>query len=91
MNRIPLTVQEISLSLARARKETTKRLDQKGFGAFASSHEILGVLDEEFDEFREAVHDASEGANGRRVDELYDIAVACIIGAASIKAGRTDW
>lgn len=89
MKRIDLTSGEIAIALKRLRGEVNRRLGQKGRGAFASSHEILGVLDEEYAEYLEAVHDNLDP--NKRMDELYDIAVACIIGAASIGAGHTDW
>tara|TARA_R110000824_G_scaffold63333_5_gene166676 strand:+ start:441 stop:716 length:276 start_codon:yes stop_codon:yes gene_type:complete len=63
-------------------------LKKRGYGGFASRHEILGILDEEKLEFTEAVH--SEGI-GRVKSELLDIAVADIWGAASIDAETVDW
>ena len=64
------------------------RLKQKGFGALASTHEILGVVQEEVYELLLAVKDN----NIQDVmKELEDIAVACIVGIASIKNGSMDW
>lgn len=60
------------------------RLGQKGYGAFASSHEILGQIVQETAEFTEAVH-KKEPIN-RKIQELEDIAVAAIFGIASILA-----
>ena len=60
-------------------------LQKKGYGAFASSHEILGVLVEEEAEFEEAFSESVD----RVVDELYDIAVVAIFGFASIS--YLDW
>jgi NTP pyrophosphatase (non-canonical NTP hydrolase) len=58
----------------------TRRLREKGDGAYASEHETYGIIAEEFDELRDAMR-ANDPANFR--EELVDIAVACIIGMAS--------
>lgn len=65
------------------------RLNQKGRGSFASSHEILGILIEEMTEFTEEVHKNS--SSDELVKELLDIAVAAVWGIASIESGGTDW
>jgi len=65
------------------------RLNQKGTGTFASSHEVLGVVCEEFRELEDAVQ-GKEGL-GNIKDELLDIAVACVFGAACIDAGGLEW
>ena len=62
----------------------TKRLMEKGFGSFASSHEILGILDEEYDEMRDEVR--ANDIEGLR-NELIDIAVAAQFAIACIDHG----
>ena len=58
-----------------------KRLHQKGSGVFASPHEALGIITEEYFELIEAV---KSNEDARVLDELADIAVGCLIGMASI-------
>lgn len=64
------------------------RLEEKGYGTYASSHEISGVMDEEIDEMKEAVH---ENDQQHLRKELVDIAVGAIWGIVSIDAEGLDW
>ena len=68
--------------------ELNRRLEEKGKGIFVSLHEILGVIDEEHDEFKDAVHD---NTHGEAYKELLDIAVGAVFGALSIRSGEMDW
>jgi len=52
----------------------------KGYHAAISLHEILGVIDEELDEFKKAVHDNDDK---QAIDELYDIMIAAMWGINS--------
>lgn len=65
------------------------RIEEKGRGAFVSSHEILGILTEEMTEFTEAVH--AKSSDEEKIAELTDIAVAALIGITSIRCGGTQW
>lgn len=64
------------------------RAAQKGMGAMASSHEILGILSEEMQEYLDEV--TANRPDGH-IRELTDIAVAAIFGIASIESGGVDW
>ena len=64
------------------------RMKEKGRGAFVSSHEIMGIVSEEYDEMKEAVQ---ENDHNKLFDELADIAVGSIKGMASMQAGELDW
>lgn len=64
------------------------RLREKGCGAWVSSHEILGVLTEEYQEVTDAVH---SGTVLEIRHELIDIAVACVFGISCIDAEALDW
>lgn len=56
------------------------RLNKKGKGDYIGTHETYGIIAEEFYELMIAMH----GNNARDfVEELLDIAVACVIGMAS--------
>lgn len=70
-----------------------EKIKEKGDGAFGSRHEILGVLLEEFDEFREAVRlrGNSKDVLDQLEAELKDIAVAAIWEIASIQTRKVDW
>jgi hypothetical protein len=57
------------------------RLTQTGRDGFISPHEILGIVDEEYNELRDAVR--SDEPSAVRL-ELIDVAVAAIFGLASM-------
>ena len=78
---------EISRAIDELQVQLRYRLKQHGTGAYASSHEVAGVLDEEVQEFKESLH-----ANDRPAqrDELMDIAVVCIFGWASLPVVYDD-
>ena len=64
------------------------RLAMKGYGFFASIHEISGVIDEEVREFKDEVH---ADDHNRIIEELKDIAVGAIFSIACIEAKTIDW
>ena len=64
------------------------RMIEKGDQAFVSSHEVLGIVTEEFDELKDAVHSNVQPAVRR---ELMDIAVGAIFGIACIDEDTLDW
>lgn len=61
----------------------TKRLVSKGRMGFISIHEILGAVEEEMDELKDAVRSDDRT---QVVDELLDVAIGCVFGVASILA-----
>lgn len=65
------------------RDQVARRLTEKGDGACASIHEAWGVLDEEVQEFKEAVQQ-KDRLNARA--ELLDIVVAALWALASLEA-----
>lgn len=69
-------------------KRLDETLQKKGFGTFASSHEVLGVITEEYHELVGA-----QKANDLQAirHELYDIAVGCLFAIACIEQGELDW
>jgi len=86
--RLKISEQQVSDATGLVRSWLSKRLKEKGYGAFVSRHEILGFLTEEYTEVVEAVHSKpTEDLQG----ELIDIAVGCIFGIACIEAGALDW
>ena len=71
-------VRDVLLSLDRHIKT---RIERHGDDAYAGPHEALGHATEEYHELIEAVHDNDRAAVKA---ELIDLAVACVIGVASL-------
>jgi len=84
-----LTHGDLHLAVRSIEEKLWYRAEQKGFGTMASSHEILGIIEEEVHEFKIEVH--GKTAQHLKIEELKDIAVAAIFGIASIKSGGVDW
>ena len=64
------------------------RLNQKGYGTFSSTHEVLGMITEEYYELIEAV---KSNKMSDVKDELEDIAVGCLFAIACINNGSLEW
>lgn len=81
----PLQIEETLKVLSQSISEAIER---KGAGALVSSHEIAGIVSEEYLEMMEALrknnHDILRS-------ELLDIAVGAVFGVACIDAGALDW
>ena len=84
-----LTEQQLDEAICSVAEKTAFRAGQKGYGVMTSSHEILGIIDEEVYEYRVEVH--AKAATRLKIEELKDIAVAAIWGIASIESGGVDW
>lgn len=83
-----ITQEQVNEGLTDFRKKMTIRLEQKGMGTLASSHEILGIINEEVYEMEMAVHKNDlEGLQ----EELLDIAVGAIFGYICLKNKTVDW
>lgn len=90
MARFQLTDKDFDYAITRVSKKLMERLSYKGRGIFVSSHEILGILTEEYLEYENEVH-VGAGAIKNQSKELVDIAVACLVGIASMHTGEMDW
>lgn len=88
-NRQQLQLDDLIGALDEVEEKLRFRANQKGLGTMASTHEILGIIEDEVQEYRDEVHAKSEGE--KKIEELKDIAVAAIFGIASIKSGGIDW
>ncbi len=90
MNRVRTQVDTVwtDEALDLVRKKMVGRLEEKGRGTYASIHEVLGILAEEYYELTVAVKN-----NDQRnvVEELKDLAVGCLFGIACIEGGFVDW
>lgn len=87
--RTELTVTAIESALEECTKKLFWRLKQKGRWCFVSNHEIFGVIVQETSEYETAIHERI--SPDAKIEELYDIAVAALLGAASIKSNGCDW
>jgi hypothetical protein len=84
-----VTGAEVEKGVQALRDKIYMRLEQKGYGAHASCHEVLGIITEEYKEYIDAVH--LNASDEEKIEELLDIAVACVFGAVSIATGKVDW
>src|SRR5574338_886255 len=85
MQRLSLTMELLQQATEAVIKRLGEILDEHGLNAYASPHEIMGLLEEEYElEFKQAVkaNDPEQAA-----DELLDIAAVAIKGLASMVAG----
>ena len=95
INRPDITETDINAVFLDLQRKTAFRLNEKGTGIIISRHEMLGLIEEEMHELREAVRSGSlEIFSHERLlsveDELIDIAVAAIVSLASIKTGKVE-
>jgi NTP pyrophosphatase (non-canonical NTP hydrolase) len=88
MDRTQLTDEQIMKAVNKTVEKLKFRLKQKGYGTFASKHEILGVITEEYKEFVDAVH--SKNYEEMKT-EIVDLAVGCIFGLACFEEETIDW
>lgn len=86
--RPPVSIVAVEKAVSVIVAAMSSRLDEKGPGAWQSSHELLGVITEEFHELQHAV----ERNNHEDVAaECVDIAVAAIFALACAEAGELQW
>lgn len=88
MSRTELTADDINIAIGKLQKEVARRLNEKGKESFASRHEILGVIAEEYHELIDAV---TSKPSSDVEDELFDLAAGAVISVACIMAGKVDW
>jgi NTP pyrophosphatase (non-canonical NTP hydrolase) len=82
------SMDDIEAALQKVQSKLLQRLAEKGWGIYVSSHEILGILDEEFDELKDAVRDNDKAAITK---ECLDIAVGAVFALVSLNTGKMDW
>ena len=78
----------IDAAMQEFRAMLTKQIEAKGDVAWASSHETLGVVTEEYTELVSAIRENHLPAVK---NELLDIMVAAFWGIASAKQGAWTW
>ncbi len=92
INDRPTKIDRIKLegAIIHLREQINKRMKEKGPGALVSSHEILGLMTEEYQELVIAV--TAKPPNLLKVrKELLDIAVVSILGVACVDLDTLDW
>jgi NTP pyrophosphatase (non-canonical NTP hydrolase) len=87
MERLQLTEKQVMEAVEKTVEKLRFRLKQKGYGTFASRHEILGVITEEYKEFVDAVHSKNYD---EMKSEITDLAVGCIFGLACLEEETID-
>jgi hypothetical protein len=90
-HRIHISEQGVKFALECVKIKLDTRLKEKGRGTFASKHELLGIIEEEFLEVKNAVHEKGPHSTLCLRKELLDIAVGCVFGVACIDEGTMDW
>jgi len=76
-----ITAEKLNISMDDFRATLSYRLDQKGRGIFVSSHEVLGVINEEMHELTDAI---KSNDPEKILDELMDVVIAAFYGYASL-------
>jgi len=77
---------ESAMALLSAKMAET--LHRHGHGTYASRHELLGILEEEYHELVAAV---TSGSLEEVLEEAADIAVAAVFGIACVEQGAMQW
>ena len=87
MNRIKIKKRYVKRAIRVLRDKIKYRMKQKGPQSYASVHEALGIIAEEYKELIDAIQ-----SNNRKhtMDEMIDVAVGCIFAYACNEAGGLD-
>ena len=87
MNNIRSTIKHeiIDKDIAELSKRLNEEYSDKGYHSSISAHETIGVIDEEFNELKAAIHDNNEN---QIIKELFDIVVAAMWGINSLERDR---
>lgn len=89
MPRNELSADATYYAFNRLEEKLKKRLLEKGTKSLTSTHEIYGILAEEFNkELLDALHSNNQD---QFEEELVDIAVGCIVGIMSRYDKGLDW
>lgn len=88
MEREQITAENLNLALKESESHLIRTLERKGDGTFASTHEVLGVVTEEFHELVEAIE---QNDVFKTKLELLDLATACVFAVACANQKTMDW
>lgn len=82
MNRAQMSDEQIFKALEVVTHQVGRRLEKHGRGAFISKHETFGIVSEEYHELIDELRNDTDLT--RFAEELMDVAVACVLGVASM-------
>ncbi len=88
MPRNRISIEEVDIAMETIRDKILEKLEEKGPRSLCSTHEILGVVTEEYMELVLAVQSNDQAAV---MSECEDIAVGAIFGLMSQQVGGLDW
>lgn len=84
INRMKITEADVDAAVAELKAKIMQIMAEKGDGAYATTHEASGALDEEVREFKDAIHDRSPTFR----NEGLDVAVAGLFSTISYDAHK---
>lgn len=90
-NRKKCEVGDVENVLSSLRHKLMYRVQQYGDHGYASVHEILGLITEEYKELIDAVQEDKSEDKHKIYGELIDIAVGCVWACMSIGQKTIDW
>lgn len=90
-NRKQIDAKVVNKALIEIGVSTAERLNTKGHDTFQSTHEILGIIAEEYWELIEAIKAHGNGRMDHIKNELLDIATACHFAIACINQQTLSW
>jgi NTP pyrophosphatase (non-canonical NTP hydrolase) len=88
LNRQAISEDQIETGINDLAITLASRLAKKGPGSYASRHEILGIITEEYLEAVEAIREDGPEGYEHYAEELMDIAVACLFGYVCMHSGN---
>jgi NTP pyrophosphatase (non-canonical NTP hydrolase) len=90
-NRKKVRVGDVENVLGSLQQKLRYRIKQYGDHGYASVHEILGQVTEEYLELAEAIRTDKHDLRYEIYGELMDLMVACLWGCLSIGQDTIDW
>lgn len=91
LNRPAVSTNEIEIGIKHLVDKLMYRLQTKGNLSFASRHEILGIITEEYKELIDAVQVNGEVGHKDSKRELLDVGVAALFGYICMNSGHIEW
>ena len=86
--RVLVSAKDRADALTEVAREIQSAQAKHGHNGFITPHEALGVISEEWDEFKEAVHGND---TNRQIKELIQVAAMATYAVASIMAAGAKW
>jgi NTP pyrophosphatase (non-canonical NTP hydrolase) len=87
MNRPEITPTELNAAFAYVKEKMDRRIQKYGWGSYASAHEALGKLMEEFNELQQAIQKKDSVEIWM---EFADVAIPCIFAIAGLHNKKMD-